>query len=343
MTTAEESDLITSLGREIFTATADIPLHELSKGSQLDNNLWDTITQSGLESLLASDEDNLRDAVSVLHYAGYYTARVPIAEALLAHWLAMKAGWEEHGVPVVVERAPATSLVSGTDGSLTATGELPNVPWGRYATAVYVLDQGRIVRIDAAGARATHGENVAGEPRDTLALSGAAVKRSSVTIEADDLLARAALLRAALMVGAMDRTLDLSVEHASTRVQFGKSIGKFQAVQQLLAVLATNVAAAAAAVDLAADRGTPFAIAIAKARAGEAAGLSAEIAHQVIAAMGFTLEHPLHLATRRLWSWRDEAGSESYWNARIGKTVCEAGGSALWPMVTDLGPVLQQP
>jgi acyl-CoA dehydrogenase len=75
----------------------------------------------------------------------------------------------------------------------------------------------------------------------------------------------------------------------------------------------------------------PFAVAVAKARTGEAAGKVAEIAHQVHGAMGFTHEHPLHFATRRLWSWRDEFGSDAYWQERIGRLVCEAGGAALWP------------
>ena len=72
-----------------------------------------------------------------------------------------------------------------------------------------------------------------------------------------------------------------------------------------------------------------FAVAIAKARAGEAAGKVAEVCHQVHGAMGFTQEHPLHFATRRLWSWRDEFGHETFWQERIGRMVCSAGGEAL--------------
>ena len=69
-----------------------------------------------------------------------------------------------------------------------------------------------------------------------------------------------------------------------------------------------------------------FAVAVAKARAGEAAGKVAEVCHQVHGAMGFTQEHPLHFATRRLWSWRDEFGHESFWQERIGRLVCSRGG-----------------
>lgn len=67
-------------------------------------------------------------------------------------------------------------------------------------------------------------------------------------------------------------------------------------------------------------------------------GLDKELAlacHQVHGAMGFTQEHALHFATRRLWSWRDECGAESFWQEWIGRTVCRNGGAALWPSLVE--------
>ena len=64
--------------------------------------------------------------------------------------------------------------------------------------------------------------------------------------------------------------------------------------------------AANAAVEASRTEANPLAVAIAKARCGEAAGKGADIAHQVHAAMGYTREHNLHFSTRRLWAWRDE-------------------------------------
>ena len=67
-------------------------------------------------------------------------------------------------------------------------------------------------------------------------------------------------------------------------------------------------------------RSTPrFEIAAAKVRAGEAAGVGAGIAHQVHGAIGFTYEHSLHFATRRLWSWRAEFGTESGGRSELGR------------------------
>jgi acyl-CoA dehydrogenase len=136
----------------------------------------------------------------------------------------------------------------------------------------------------------------------------------------------------------MQRLLASSVQYAQERVQFGRPIGKFQAVQQNLAALAGQAAAAIAAADgaieaAARDLRSPL-IAAGKIRTGEAAGIGAAIAHQVHGAIGFTQEHSLHYSTRRLWSWRDEFGNEAEWSRRLGIRVAKAGADGLWTMIT---------
>ena len=66
---------------------------------------------------------------------------------------------------------------------------------------------------------------------------------------------------------------------------------------------------------------------------GEAAGKVAETCHQVHGAMGFTYEHSLHHATRRLWAWREEFGNETHWATQLGHMVAARGADALWPFV----------
>ena len=99
-------------------------------------------------------------------------------------------------------------------------------------------------------------------------------------------------------------------------------------------VAAADVAVAAAAAQLARGGDLLAAAAIAKIRAGEAAGKASEIAHQVHGAIGFTYEHRLHHLTRRLWSWRDEFGIESDWSVELGRLVADKGREALWPLLT---------
>jgi acyl-CoA dehydrogenase len=135
----------------------------------------------------------------------------------------------------------------------------------------------------------------------------------------------------------------MTCQYAMDRVQFGRPIGKFQAVQQNLAVMAGQTAAAVAASDLAAEgvaaheknggvRILP--IAAAKSRCGEAASISAGIAHQAHGAIGFTYEHSLHFFTKRLWSWRDEFGNETEWNLLVGRHMTAAGADRLWAEIT---------
>jgi len=113
-------------------------------------------------------------------------------------------------------------------------------------------------------------------------------------------------------------------------------------VQHSLARLAGEAAAALAAAGSAADaiESAPafdeavfLEVASAKIRVGEAAQSGAAIAHQVHGAMGFSREHVLHRYTQRLWSWRDDFGSEAAWALRLGAMVAAKGADALWPML----------
>ena len=148
------------------------------------------------------------------------------------------------------------------------------------------------------------------------------------------------LVRALQCAGALERVLELTVTHVSERVQFGRPLAKFQAIQQELAKLAGEVAAASAAADLAAETfladpaDAGLAIAVARVRIGEAVGRANGIAHQLHGAIGFTAEHRLHLFTTSLWAWRDEFGGAAHWAMSLGNRALAAGKDGFWPMVT---------
>jgi acyl-CoA dehydrogenase len=183
---------------------------------------------------------------------------------------------------------------------------------------------------------------MAREPRDTLGFEEVKVVASAPHPLGPDAVEKyGAMLRAAQMAGALEYLLAQSVAYANERPQFGRPIGKFQAIQQQLAGLACETAAARTAAENAfrvaglggnADPG--FEIAAAKVRAGEAATAGPSIAHQVHGAIGFTYEHNLHFATRRLWSWRAEYGTAQRWARVLGRQALERGGENLWADVT---------
>jgi alkylation response protein AidB-like acyl-CoA dehydrogenase len=149
-----------------------------------------------------------------------------------------------------------------------------------------------------------------------------------------------------LMAGAMGQALALSIEHVNTRQQFGRPLGKFQAVQQSLAVMACEVraveaAAAALAARLDAVRldatAADFEVAAAKLRANRAVGVITAIAHQVHGAIGFTEEYDLHRVTIPLMRWRGAHGNDAYWAQRLGRQVRSFGGRGLWETMTARG------
>jgi alkylation response protein AidB-like acyl-CoA dehydrogenase len=119
---------------------------------------------------------------------------------------------------------------------------------------------------------------------------------------------RARTAMAAEAVGVAQRVLELGIEHATTRKQFGKSIGVYQAVSHQLANTYADVELARSLVYWAAwsvaeeDEQAAVAAAAAKAFAAEAAVAACERSIQVHGGTGFTWEHPLHRFYKRaLW------------------------------------------
>jgi acyl-CoA dehydrogenase len=226
------------------------------------------------------------------------------------------------------------------------------LPYASSAARTILIADGpdgeMVVALDGSGGGdLVKGKNIANEARDTVTFNDVRLSSDQAApikggVSRSALYRRGALARATMMSGAMEKAMDLAVSYAQERQQFGRPISKFQAVQQNLAVLAGQTAAAVAAANLgieALSSADPdreeFLIAVAKTRVGEAATLACEIAHQVHGAIGFTKEYSLQLSTRRLWSWREEFGGDPEWAAKVGAYACRQGADALWPMLTD--------
>jgi hypothetical protein len=116
----------------------------------------------------------------------------------------------------------------------------------------------------------------------------------------DDALAAGRLALAHELVGASRAMLELARVHALERVQFDRPIAQFQAVRHKLAETLVAIEGANDACNAAWELGVdPMAAAAAKALAGRAARLAAKHCQQVLAGIGFTLEHPFHRFLRR--------------------------------------------
>ncbi|EDY54710.1 MULTISPECIES: acyl-CoA dehydrogenase family protein [Streptomyces] len=123
-----------------------------------------------------------------------------------------------------------------------------------------------------------------------------------------EVLDRAAVALAAEQVGVASRALDMAVEYAKVRHQFGRPIGSFQAVKHLLADVLLEVESARAAAHYAllaaensesADPELPAVASLAKAFCSDACVRATEENIQVHGGIGFTWEHPAHLYLKR--------------------------------------------
>jgi acyl-CoA dehydrogenase len=304
--------------------------------------LWAALGEQGMTAIGEVTDGDLgfADSMALVERAAFHAVPVPLGETVLARRLLGRVGLDipEGALTVVAPGISGQTTLAGGKLSGLARG----VPWGRLIGHAVLAAGDTLVLADISRAVVEQGVNMADEPRDTLDLSRARAVASAPmegavqVVEADG-----ALLRAVQLSGALSRVLDHSLTWAGDRVQFGKPISKFQAIQHLMAQLASETAAAGAASDMAVEASVfvpeRFAVAVAKARAGEAAGKGAAIAHQAFGAMGFTREHQLQYATRRLWSWRDEFGGEAYWQAELGRTIAAKGADRLWATLTEKG------
>jgi acyl-CoA dehydrogenase len=304
--------------------------------------LWDAIEEAGFLDVLAEQDtpiaERLAHAGVLLKAAGRHLAPVPLGETIIVRMLLAERDIDPPPGPLSFGLIEGHTHVHGDHSHVEGRGG--RIPFAKAAKALLLTTRNGndAVLLATRRLKIEEGKNIAGEARDQIVLTDTA----GTTIEAVSgpaLMGVGATLRALAMAGALERVLLQTTEYARTRVQFGKPIASFQAIQQQLAVLAGQVAAAGMAADTAiADLALPERMlrsaAFAKIRCGEAAGIAASIAHQVHGAIGITYEHSLHFATRRLWSWRAEFGSEAYWAEWIGKEAASAGADAFWPAVT---------
>jgi alkylation response protein AidB-like acyl-CoA dehydrogenase len=137
---------------------------------------------------------------------------------------------------------------------------------------------------------------------------------------------------AAELVGGMQRTLDITVEYAKTRKQFGKPIGMFQAVQHQCADMYLETESSRSAVYYAGwalEENSPdasTAVSIAKMYASDAARTVGNRGIQIHGGMGFTWENDLHLYYRRAKASETAFGDATFHRARIASVVIDSEG-----------------
>jgi acyl-CoA dehydrogenase len=347
-------------------------------GPGWDAGLWRALAETGL-TLAATPEEaggsggDLSAAAAIVAAAGAAAAPVPLAETLAAGMLLARAGLAIPAGPLTVavasagtrlgsgvslRRVPygrlATTVAAGSrgvGGSGGTEGAGRSAGAGRDGGSAGAGRDGDWLAVIAPTERVRPGRNLAGEPRDDVEPALDVEVRDAPAGTADYARRLLRLFRSLLIAGAAQRALGLTVTYVKEREQFGRPLAKFPTVQAELARMAGEVALIGAATQAAVAAEDPLvaggatawaavpAVVAAKAQASSGAGVVAAIAHQLHGAIGTTEEHRLRLTTTRLWSWRDEDGSEAECFAELGRAALGAatGAGGLWPWLSE-GP-----
>lgn len=328
--------LLGDAAERLFAQTCTPALLRAAEQNLPVDSAWQACEDAGFADALVPESQGgaglaLADALPVALAAGRHLCPYPIAHTMLARaWLAAVGQTQKARPAGAIAIAPYGLAMDGK----RITGV--NVPWVRVAAHVLAEINGQAWLLPVqAGCVQHNGVHGSLDGEASWAMADAQCLGSGPALDT-----LAAVAYAGLMAGAMERVLDMTLAHANARTQFGRAIGRFQAVQQQISVMAEQVWAARMGAQLAFQGrdGLPQAMlaAVGKARASQAAPLVADIAHAVHGAMGITAEFDLQLYTRRLRDWRRAAGSESYWHERIGAHALASNASALDTVRTTL-------
>lgn len=313
--------------------------------------LWDALEDAGLlrmglGSRSNGDGSGWEAAAIVLAESARNAAPGPIMEtSFLSEWLLDQAGVQSiAGGPVTTGNG---SFTREADDKVRMSAE--RVPWARTADHVIVvgtLDDDVVVAVVPSRSAAMEDHaNVAFQPREsvTALLDPGDLHRVDPAV-IDEWLLRGALGRSVPSCGALERAVEMSIEHVKTRQQFRRSLSGFQAVQHLLASAASELAVATNAADVAVAEvssldfrriSTTLAVSAAKSQSSRAATVVARSCHQLHGVIGMTLDYPLRHFTLPALAWRNEFGNQSFWDGRIGRLAVTRGRGA-WDLLTAL-------
>ena len=277
-----------------------------------DGALW---ARAGELGLPAMDGATLAELAVAAREYGRAVAPIPLVETLVASRLLTRVG---------ADGAPALPTVA----LQPAAGVAHLVPAGAVADAVVALDGHELV-VATDGAVATAVPNLARAPLATWSLTSRTVLARGADAAAQH--ARAVdewrVLTGAALVGLGQRAVEIGVDYAKARHQFGVPIGSFQAIQHRLADVATAVDAADLLVAHAAttDRPDPELAAAAFLAATRGARDAAAASLHVHGGYGFMLEYDIQLYFRRAAAWPLALGDPADELARLGDLLADAG------------------
>lgn len=352
------TSMISDAVERLFSENVDPEFSKMAPEGVMPLELWKLMEVGGFIRVLAPEHagglgETWQTAYPIFRGIGYWQAPVPLAETMIAaHLLGITGMGIPDGPIALVEQVNDSLVLHGAKGGPSKiSGLITRVAWARHCRWALISTNDQHLHLidlhDQASVNIVQRDDHAGCPIDDVVLDGADVLQAArlpVPCFQKPIWTLGAAAYSAMMVGALESLLTQTLQHVSDRVQFGRTLGKNQAVQQQVAVMAGEVSAARIAAltamsDLSCmssvrSGAAQFSTAVAKVRAGEAAGRCAAIAHQMHGAIGFTKEHRLHYASTRLWAWREAFGDGSHWSRELGRQAITSGSAQFWQGIT---------
>jgi alkylation response protein AidB-like acyl-CoA dehydrogenase len=322
---SEEQQMAGEMSRRLFADTcAPAQLRELLKlGAPRDPARWKAIVGAGLTAVLLPTKAGgiglgEVDFIQIAEAAGYAALPEPLVES---------AGI---AAPMLAAIEPRHTLLTDPLNTLAIGHPVnPFVADADTAAALLLFRDGETFLIDPNTARLIREESIDPFRRLFRVEWTPSLQISTDASLWEDAFDRGALFAAAQCIGLARRTLDLAVDYAKVRTQFGKQIGSYQAIKHLLATVqvkiefARPIVHAAAAQFAGRDSHSRARISHAKLASVEAADLSARTAIQVHGAMGFSWEVDVHFFLKRALALTYAWGKPDFHRRRVEAYVFE--------------------
>ena len=329
LTAGPDQELLRKSARDLLEAECPVEkMIEIRGRGAFDERLWRRAAELGWAGVLVYEplghELAVQAAVELLEQVGRVLAPIPLASSVVAAWLAAAAKAPDSVVEDFASGSERPALPAATRAGLvrdatSATGFLL-IQRGRLEWIAASSDGVKVTpRLTAGRLREASVDLSAASPRDLAGVPPALAERLR-TLQI--------LLEAAEMTGACERVLELAVHHVCTRMQFGRPLGSFQAVQHRMADMLTDLDGirwscrrAAAEMDSGRDAGLLVA---------RLAVLVKENSQRVVASclqvhggVGFIRDHPLHAYFGRQKATELSFGLAGYHRERIAAAILD--------------------
>jgi alkylation response protein AidB-like acyl-CoA dehydrogenase len=280
-------------------------VRELAESGEYDDSLWSQMSELGWPGIFVS-EDHGGQGLGVVELAvlmeelGYVAAPSPFGSNAAAGLMVQFAGSPEQQSRWLP--GFASGEARGTVGVVTGDGVAPLVPDAELASFAVLVDGSSAVVVSSDDASIERVDTIDDtRPFARVSASGAEALEGDV----EGAFSRVAVALSGELVGLAQRSLDMAVEYAKDRQQFGRPIGAYQAVSHNCAQMLMEVEGARSLTYYAAwaadhePESLPVAAAMAKAYASDAGFRVPARSLQVHGGIGFTWEHDLQFFLKR--------------------------------------------